>query len=87
MTRFEVRQWARQAYDMGIRLVHTSYLSFFLHEQNFWRIKFTPKKRINYGKIHSKLPIFRAKSVKFTPAKKNLHENSRGSRDKYEVCS
>ena len=24
-------------------LVHTSYLSFFLHRQNFWRIKFTPK--------------------------------------------
>ena len=22
---------------------HTSYLSFFLHRQNFWRIKFTPK--------------------------------------------
>ena len=22
---------------------HTSYLSFFLHWQNFWRIKFTPK--------------------------------------------
>ena len=22
---------------------HTSYLSFFLHMQNFWRIKFTPK--------------------------------------------
>ena len=22
---------------------HTSYLSFFLHTQNFWRIKFTPK--------------------------------------------
>ena len=38
-----------------------------------------------YGKIHSKLPIFRVKSVKFTPAKKNLHENSRGSLDKYEV--
>ena len=37
---------------------HTSYLSFFLHEQNFWRIKFTPKKRVNYDKIHSKLPIF-----------------------------
>ena len=31
---------------------------FFLHEQNFWRIKFTPKKRVNYDKIHSKLPIF-----------------------------
>ena len=24
-------------------LVHTSYLSFFLHWQNFWKIKFTPK--------------------------------------------
>ena len=23
--------------------IHTSYLSFFLHMQNFWRIKFTPK--------------------------------------------
>ena len=23
--------------------LHTSYLSFFLHGQNFWRIKFTPK--------------------------------------------
>ena len=39
-----------------------------------------------YGNIHSKLPIFRVKSVKFTPAKKKLHENSRGFRDKYEVC-
>ena len=37
-----------------------SYLLFviFLQEQNFWRIKFTPKKRVNYDKIHSKLPIF-----------------------------
>ena len=26
---------------------HTWYLSFFLHWQNFWRIKFTPKKRIS----------------------------------------
>ena len=23
--------------------IHTWYLSFFLHERNFWRIKFTPK--------------------------------------------
>ena len=60
-----------------------TYLIFviFLHEQNFWRIKFTPKKRVNCdkidrklpiflrycGKIHSKLPIFRVKSIK------NLH--------------
>ena len=52
-----------------------------------------------YGKIHSKLPIFCVITAKytvncqifalnlkkFTPAKKNLHENSRGFRDKYEV--
>ena len=37
-----------------------SYLIFviFLHGQNFWRIKFTPKKRVNYYKIHRKLPFF-----------------------------
>ena len=45
---------------------HTWYLSFFLHEQNFWRIKFTPKKRINYDKIHSKLPIFCVITAKYT---------------------
>ena len=59
---------------------HTSYLSFFLHEQNFWRIKFTPKKTrklrqntqkiVNfvryYGKIHSKLPIFCVITAKYT---------------------
>ena len=38
--------------------IHTWYLSFFLHEQNFWRIKFTPKKRVNYDKIQRKLPFF-----------------------------
>ena len=38
------------------------------------------------GKIHSKLPIFRVKSVKIYTGQKNLHENSRGFRDKYEVC-
>ena len=32
-----------------------------------------------YGKIHSKLPIFRVKSVKIYTGQKNLHENSRGS--------
>ena len=62
-------------------------------------IKFTPKKRVNYGKIHSKLPIclryygkihsklpiFHVKSVQIYTGQKNLHENSRGSRDKYEV--
>ena len=43
------------------RTLMKAYLIFviFLHEQNFWRIKFTPKKRINYDKIHSKLPFLR----------------------------
>ena len=41
-------------------------LSFFLHWHNFWRIKFTPKKRVNYDKIHSKLPIFCVITAKYT---------------------
>ena len=49
----------------------------FLHEQNFWRIKFTPKKRVNYDKIHRKLPIFCVKSVKiYTGQKKCTREFS-----------
>ena len=39
-----------------------------------------------YGKIHSKLPIFCAISIKIYTGQKNLHENSRDFRDKYEVC-
>ena len=45
---------------------HTWYLSFFLNWQNFWIIKFTPKKRVNYNKIHSKLPIFLVITAKYT---------------------
>ena len=32
------------------------------------------------------MPIFRVKSVKIYTGQKKLHENSRGFRDKYEVC-
>ena len=78
----------------GTAFTHTSYLSFFLHEQNYWRIKFTPKKRVNYnkihrklsifsryyGKIHSKLPIFRVKCVKIYTGQKNLHWRRRPRR-------
>ena len=38
----------------------------FLHWHNFWRIKFTPKKRVNYDKIHRKLPIFCVITAKYT---------------------
>ena len=47
-------------------IVHTWYLSFFLRGQNFWSIKFTPKKRVNYDKIHSKLPIYCVITAKYT---------------------
>ena len=43
-----------------------SYLSFFLHKQNFWRVKFTPKNRVNYDKIRRKLPIFCVITAKYT---------------------
>ena len=45
-----------------------AYLIFviFLHEQNFWRITFTPKKRENYDKIHRKLPFFCVITAKYT---------------------
>ena len=39
-----------------------------------------------YGKIHSKLPIFRVKSVKIYTGQKKLHEYIHGVRDKYQVC-
>ena len=39
-----------------------------------------------YGKIHSKLPNFCVKSVKIYTGQKNLHEYTRGARDKYKVC-
>ena len=44
---------------------------FFLHEQNFWRIKFTPKKCVNYGKIHRKLPIFRVRYAEYAEYAEN----------------
>ena len=38
-----------------------------------------------YGKIHSKLPIFRVKSVKIYTSQKKLHKYICAVRDKYEV--
>ena len=32
------------------------------------------------------MPIFALDLYKFTPAKKNLHEYTRGVRDKYQEC-
>ena len=52
----------------GGTLAVMPYLLFviFLHRQNYWRIKITPKKRVNYDKIHSKLPIFCVITAKYT---------------------
>ena len=58
---------------------HTLYLSFFLHGQNFWRIKFAPKNAnfCQFLPIYTKKrqfsPIFRVKSVKIYTGQKNLH--------------
>ena len=43
--------------------IHTSYLSFFIHGQNFWIIKFTPKNANFSRQICKKAPLFRVKSV------------------------
>ena len=44
---FRISLWiswgSMSSYNVTISCNHTSYLSFFLHRQNFWRIKFTPK--------------------------------------------
>ena len=46
---FSQTKCLKNYFRMGRRLLpiqalfHTSYLSFFLHRQNFWRIEFTPK--------------------------------------------
>merc|ERR1711949_97948 len=51
---------------------HTSYLSFFLHRQNFWKLKFTPKFTQYFANLHSKLPIFCVKSVKIYTGQKKF---------------
>ena len=43
---------------------HTSYLSFFFTQAKFLENKIYTEKRVNYDKLHSKLPIFCVKSVK-----------------------
>ena len=58
--------WHLNKWQFHSRIEHTWYLSFFLHGQNFWRIEFTPKKRVNYDKIHNKLPIFCVIMAKYT---------------------
>ena len=79
-------------------IIPNSYLSYlifviFLHGQYFWRIKFTPKKPIFRVKsvknatFCRKCQFFALNLQKFTPAKKNLHGYTRGSRNKYQVCS
>ena len=44
------------------------------------------KKRVNYGKIHSKLPNFCVKSEKIYTGQKKFTRYISGVRDRYEVC-
>ena len=52
--------------------MHTCNLSFFLHGQKFWKIKFTPKFAQEIANLHSKLPIFRVKSEKIYTGQKKI---------------
>ena len=52
---------------------HTSYLSFFFTQAKFLENKIYTENRINYDKLHSKLQIFRIKSLKIYTGQKNLH--------------
>ena len=47
---------------------HTSYLSFFLHRQNFWRINFTPK-NANFCQFFANFCQF---TLKFAPKNANF---------------
>ena len=55
--------------------VFSPYLIFviFCTRANFLENKFTPKKRVNYDKIHRKLPIFRVKSVKIYTGQQKIY--------------
>ena len=58
-----IHKWCHTFYIWPTPLTiggHTSYLSFFLHGQNFWIIEFTPKNT----KSVKKTPLFRVKNVK-----------------------
>ena len=86
-----VREKNQQTYTK--HKAHTWYLSFFLHKQNLWRIKFTPKNanfsRLICKKLHffaqnlSKMPIFRVKSVKIYTGQKKSVTNIRYARNDY----
>merc|ERR1711952_233417 len=75
---------------------HTSYLSFFLHGQNFWIIKFTPKtpifrvksvKNATFSrKICRKCQFFALNLKKFTPARKIYTDGVSRVSDNYQVC-
>ena len=68
------------------RMIHTSYLSFFFTQAKFLENKIYIEKRVNYDKLHSKLPIlcvnydklhsklpiFRIKSVKIYNGQKKF---------------
>ena len=65
-----------------------TYLIFviFFTQAKFLENKYYTEKRVNYDKIHSKLPIFRVKSVKNLHRPKKIYMSAaRGARDKYQV--
>ena len=53
----------------------------------FLENKIYTKNRVNYDKIHSKLPFFALNMSKFTPARKIYTDGVSRVSDNYQVCS
>ena len=67
-------------------MVHTSYLSFPLHRQDFQIQNFTPRNNSNLPQKSKICSFFAFNLEKFTPDRIFYTGSARGARDKYEVC-
>ena len=64
--------WTASGYAVHNHTIYHIHICHFLHRQNFWRIKFTPKFTQKIANLHSTLPIFRVKSVKIYTVQKKF---------------
>ena len=50
--------WTASGYAVHNHTIYHIHICHFLHRQNFWRIKFTPKFTQKIANLHSKLPSY-----------------------------
>ena len=67
--------WTASGYAVHNHTIYHIHICHFLHRQNFWWIKFTPKFTQKIANLHSTLPIFRVKSVKIYTGQFFLHRH------------